>query len=146
MFVRFQVGKERVEWIWKYKIKAGECPWRCWIRCRRGLLLDVWGLGCLCSCHRPRSSGEGRHDFWAVFQLPWQRLIHGLCCLLGQAVDTPLLGDNEEKKATHSLGWCNPRIIHGHEEFQLFPALWAYRQRRDMYMQPYDLLATLAAP
>lgn len=32
--------------------------------------------------------------------------------LLGQAVDSPLLGVNEEKKAAQSSDWCNPRIIH----------------------------------
>lgn len=41
-------------------------------------------------------------------------VISELChsCLRGQAVDSSLLGDNEETKSTGSLDWCNPRRIH----------------------------------
>lgn len=44
--------------------------------------------------------------------LPWQRLLHKLCRLLGQALDSFLLGCNEKKRATHSVDLCNSRIIH----------------------------------
>ena len=77
--------------------------------------------------------------FWAMFQLAWQRLVHGLCCLLGQAVDSPLLGDNEEKKADHSLGGVIPRSFTDMASLSLFLP-WV-----DTYMQLQDLLASLAA-
>ena len=76
--------------------------------------------------------------FWAMFQLAWQRLVHGLCCLLGQAVDSPLLGDNEEKKAAHSLGGVIPRSFTDMASLSLFLP-WV-----DTYMQLQDLLASLA--
>jgi len=47
-----------------------------------------------------------------MLQLPWPKLVHGLSCFLGQAVDSPLRGDNEEKKAISSQDWHNPRTVH----------------------------------
>ena len=73
-----------------------------------------------------------------MFQLAWQRLVHGLFCLLGQAVDSPLLGDNE-KKAAHSLGGVIPGSFTDMASLSLFLP-WV-----DTYMQLQDLLATLAA-
>ena len=59
--------------------------------------------------HSP--SVRGMHDFLSVLQLPWQKLVHRLSCLLGQAVDSSLRGDNEEKKAISSQDWHNPRTV-----------------------------------
>lgn len=112
----FQVEKGRLEWImenirFRMENVQGDVEILCcriWDKIAIGCVkkMCVWGCSCLCSCHWPQSSSEGNLGFWAVLQLPWQRLVHGLCCLLGQAVDSPLLGDNEEKKARCGLDWC----------------------------------------
>ena len=142
---------ERRRWnYWKYKTQAGECPWRCW-----NIMLQGVGEGCcwmcVCVC-LGLCVGSWlslllllitvlqwqEAYFWAMFQLAWQRLVHGLCCLLGQAVDSPLLGDNEEKKAAHSLGGVIPRSFTDMASLSLFLP-WV-----DTYMQLQDLLASLA--
>lgn len=82
--------------------------------CGMGLLLDVWeNVSAFVAVIVPvidhRSPVRGNIIF-ELSQLPWQRLVHGLCYLLDQAVDCPLLGNNE--KIATSWEWCNPRIIH----------------------------------
>lgn len=70
----------------------------------------VWG----CGCHVPvidHHPPMRENIIFELSQLPWQRLVHGLCYLLDQAVDFPLLGDNKKKTET-SWEWYNPRIIH----------------------------------
>lgn len=59
----------------------------------------VWG----CGCHVPvidHHPPMRENIIFELSQLPWQRLVHGLCYLLDQAVDFPLLGDNKEKTET----------------------------------------------
>lgn len=124
----FQVGKERTEWIIenvRYKmenvradVEISHC--RMWGRVAtghggRGDVCGVVALFAPITDHSPPVRGSVISALCSNFPgKGW--FVHGLCCLLGQAVDSPLFGDNEEKKAAHSLGWCNPRIIKGHGE------------------------------
>lgn len=75
-----------------------------------GLLLDVWENvpGVAVIDHHPPVKGSVISE---LSQLPWQRLVHGLCYLLNQDVDCPLLGDHKEKIAI-SWEWGNRRITH----------------------------------
>lgn len=150
----FQVGKEKMEWIientrhrlenvhgdveilrrrvWE-RVAVG-CVCACVFVCL-GLCVGSW-LSLLLLLITVLQWWEAY--FWAMFQLAWQRLVHGLFCLLGQAVDSPLLGDNE-KKAAHSLGGVIPGSFTDMASLSLFLP-WV-----DTYMQLQDLLATLAA-
>lgn len=151
----FQVGKEKMEWIientrhglenvhgdveilrrrvWE-RVAVG-CVCACVFVCP-GLCVELW-LSLLLLLITVLQWREAY--FWAMFQLAWQSLVHGLCCLLGQAVDSPLLGDNEEKKAAHSLGGVIPGSFTDMVSLSLFLP-WV-----DTYMQLQDLLASLAA-
>lgn len=151
----FQVGKEKMEWIientrhrlenvhgdveilrrrvWE-RVAVG-CVCACVFVCP-GLCVELW-LSLLLLLITVLQWREAY--FWAMFQLAWQRLVHGLCCLLGQAVDSPLLGGNEEKKAAHSLGGVIPGSFTDMASLGLFLP-WV-----DTYTQLQDLLASLAA-
>lgn len=97
-------------------LQGGECL-RCW-----NIILQGVGWGCSWMCgeniygvvavfvpvidHRPPVGGS------LIFEVCHIYPGKGFLRLLGQALDSSLLGYNEKKRGTHSLDLCNSRIIH----------------------------------